>query len=145
MKPARALVPHLFVKDVTDAISFYRKAFGATERFRNVLPDGTVLFVELAVGEARLLISEEIAQLDALTPATLGGRPMLLTLETTDPDDLARRAVCAGATMEEPVQVMFFGERYGRIVDPDGHRSALTTRREELTPDDISARTPPEV
>lgn len=147
MKPARALglVPHLFVKDVPSAISFYHQAFGAIELFRNVLPDGTVLFVELAVGEARLMISEEIAQLDALAPATLGGTPMLLALESADPDDLARRAVFAGATVEAPVQEMFFGERYGRVVDPDGHRWALTTKREELTPDEIGARTPPEV
>jgi uncharacterized glyoxalase superfamily protein PhnB len=119
MKPAHALghFPHLFVKAVSAAISFYHKAFGALELLRNVLPDGTVLFVESAVGEARLLISEEIA----------------------------RRAVFAGATVEAPVQEMFFSERYGRVIDPDGHRWALTTKREDLTPDDIDARTPPEV
>jgi hypothetical protein len=59
--------------------------------------------------------------------------------------DLVRRAVFAGATMEAPVQEMFFGERYGRVVDPDGHRRALTIKREELTPAEIDARTPPEV
>jgi uncharacterized glyoxalase superfamily protein PhnB len=59
MKPARALglVPYLSVKEVTNAVSFYHRAFVARERFRNVLPAGTVRFVELAVGEARLLIS----------------------------------------------------------------------------------------
>jgi PhnB protein len=145
--PSRALglVPHLFVKDITAAISFYRKAFGAVELFRNLLPDGTVLFVELAVGEARVLVSEEIPQLDALSPTTIGGTPMLLVLETEDPDDLARRAVFAGASVESPVQEMFFGERYGRVVDPSGHRWALTTKREQFTPDDIDARTPGEV
>ncbi|SDX72945.1 Uncharacterized conserved protein PhnB, glyoxalase superfamily [Amycolatopsis xylanica] len=147
MNHARALglVPHLFVKDVQAALSFYRKAFGAVELFRNVLPDGTVLFLELAIGDARLLLSEEIPQLDALAPGTIGGTPMLLTLETTDPDDLARRAVFAGASIEAPIQEMFFGERYGRIVDPDGHRWALTTKREQFTPADIDDRTPPEV
>ncbi|WP_158887008.1 VOC family protein [Amycolatopsis anabasis] len=139
------IVPHLFVQDVTTALSFYKNAFGAVELFRNVLPDGTILFLELAVGDARLLISEEIPQLDALAPTTLGGSPMLLVLETADPDDLARRAVFAGATIEAPVEEMFFGERYGRVVDPFGHRWALTTKREQLTPDDIDARTPPEV
>jgi uncharacterized glyoxalase superfamily protein PhnB len=144
LNPARTLglVPPLFVKDVTTSIAFYRKAFGAVELFRNRLPDGTVLFVELAVGEARLLISEEIPQLDALAPATLGGTPMLLTLETTDPDDLFRRAVFAGATMEAPVQEMFFGERYGRR---SGRAPLGSTTREELTPAEIDARTPPEV
>ncbi|MBK1785762.1 VOC family protein [Prauserella cavernicola] len=142
---AQGLVPHLFVGDVDAALSFYRKAFGAVELFRNRLPDGTVLFVELAVGDARLLVSEEIPQLDALCPGTLGGTPMLLALETDDPDDLFRRAVFAGAEVEAPVEEMFFGERYGRVVDPDGHRWALTTKREQFTPGDIDARTPPSV
>jgi len=139
------LVPHLFVRDVDRALSFYAKAFGAVELFRTVLPGGTVLFVEAAIGDARLLLSQEIEQLDALAPATIGGTPMLLTLETTDPDDLARRAVFAGARIEAPVTEMFFGERYGRVVDPDGHRWALTTKREQFTPEDIDARKPHDV
>ncbi|UMP06197.1 VOC family protein [Amycolatopsis sp. EV170708-02-1] len=145
MSRALGLTPHLFVKDVDASLSFYGKAFGAVELFRNVLPNGVVLFVELAVGDARLLVSQEIPQLDALAPSTLGGTPMLLTLETEDPDDLVRRAVFAGARVEAPVEEMFFGERYGRIVDPDGHRWALTTKRERFTPEDIDARTPREV
>jgi len=145
--PSRALglVPHLFVKDVEGALFFYGKAFGAVELFRNVMPDGTVLFVELAVGDTRLLISEEVPQLNALAPGTIGGSPVLLTLETDNPDDLARRAVFAGATVEMPVQEMFFGERYGRVADPHGHQWALTTKREQYTPEDIHARTPPEI
>ena len=145
MSRTLGLVPHLFVRDVDAALSFYTKAFGAIELFRTVLPDGTVLFVDVAIGEARLLVSQEIAALDALAPATIGGTPLLLTLETTDPDDVARRAVFAGATVEAPVEEMFFGERYGRIVDPDGHRWALTTKREQFTPEDIDARKPQDV
>lgn len=139
---AHALTPHLFVGDVTAAIAFYRTVFGAVELFRNVLPDGTVLFVELAVGDARLLVSEEVPRLNALAPTSIGGSPVLLLLETDDVDDLARRAVFAGAEVEIPVREMFFGERYGVVVDPFGHRWALSTRREQLTPDDIIRQTP---
>jgi uncharacterized glyoxalase superfamily protein PhnB len=137
-----ALTPHLFVADIEAAIAFYRKAFGAVELFRNVLPDGTVLFVELIAGDARLLVSEEVAHLNALAPTSIGGSPVLLLLETDDVDDIARRAVFAGATVELPVREMFFGERYGVVVDPSGHRWALSTRREQLTPEEIGTRTP---
>ena len=136
-----ALTPHLFVKDVTAAISFYRKAFGAVELFRNVLPNGVILLVELAVGGGRLFVSEESPNLNALAPPTVGGTPMLLMLEVDDVDDLARRAIFAGAEVEMPVQEMFFGERYGIVVDPFGHRWSLSTRREQLTPDDIIRNT----
>lgn len=71
---------------------------------------------------------------------SLGGSPVLLLLETDDVDDLARRAVFAGASVEIPVREMFFGERYGVVADPFGHRWALSTRREQLTPDEINAR-----
>jgi PhnB protein len=70
---------------------------------------------------------------------------VLLLLEVDDPDDAAARAVAAGAEIEMPVQEMFFGERYGVVRDPFGHRWALSTAREQLTPDDITRRTPPDV
>ena len=139
---AIGLVPHLFVKDVPAALRFYRGAFGAAELFRNVLPSGAVLFVELALGDVRLLISEELPQLDAIAPNTQDTVPMLLVLETGDPDELARRVVRYGGRIEFPVQEMFFGERYGRVTDPFGYRWALSTKREQFTPADIDSRTP---
>ena len=142
MSRPHALSPHLFVRGVDDAVSFYRKAFSAVELFRNVLPDGTVLFIELAVGGGRLLVSEEVERLGALAPPSVGGSPVLLLLEVDDVDGVARRAVFAGASVEMPVREMFFGERYGIVVDPFGHRWALSTRREQLTPDDIIRQTP---
>jgi PhnB protein len=141
----RGLAPHLFVRDADGAVAFYRSAFGAAELLRTRLPDGRVLFVELAVGDGRLLLSEETPSLNALAPPTVGGSPVLLLLEVDDPDDAAARAVAAGAEIEMPVQEMFFGERYGVVRDPFGHRWALSTAREQLTPDDITRRTPPDV
>ncbi|TCO65766.1 VOC family protein [Actinocrispum wychmicini] len=147
MKPSRAvsLTPHVFVRDVPAALEFYKKAFGAAEVFRNVLPDGTVLFVDLAVGGGRLLISEETPQLNAFSPAALGGSPVMLTLEVEDVDDLARRAIFAGATVEMPVDEMFWGERYGIVRDPFGHRWALCSTRDEISLDDIIRNSPNEV
>jgi PhnB protein len=141
----RSLTPHLFVRDTDAAVAFYRSAFGAAELFRNRLPDGRVLFVELAVGPARLLVSEETPTLGALAPPTIGGTPVLLHLEVEDPDTVARRAQDAGAEVEIPVQEMFWGERYGVLRDPFGHRWAVSTAREQLTPDDIAHHTPPNI
>jgi PhnB protein len=139
------LTPHLFVRDPDAAVAFYRAAFGAAELLRNRLPDGRVLFVELAVGPARLLVGEETPSLGALAPPTIGGSPVLLHLEVEDPDAVAQWAIDAGAQVEIPVQEMFWGERYGVLCDPFGHRWAVSTAREQLTPDDIARRTPPDV
>jgi hypothetical protein len=54
-------------------------------------------------------------------------------------------AMDAGAEVEIPVQEMFWGERYGVLRDPYGHRWVVSTAREQLTPDDIARRTPPEI
>jgi len=140
-----AVTPHLFVRNTDGAVSFYVKAFGAVELFRNSLPDGTVLFVELALGQGRVLISEETPSLNALAPPTIGGSPVMLMVEVDDVDGLARRAVEAGAEVDMPVQELFCGERYGVLVDPFGHRWAISTVRERLTPEDIASRTPPDI
>jgi PhnB protein len=120
---------HIFVPDADAAVAFYREAFGATELIRNRLPDGRVLFVELAFGPDKLLLSEEIEELGALAPATLAGSPVMLLLELDDVDSVAERAIAAGA-VEMPVTEMFWGERYGIVRDPFGHRWSLCTRRE---------------
>jgi PhnB protein len=132
------LSAHIFVTDADAAVAFYRDVFGAAELFRMTMPDATVLFVELAFGPAKLLVSEEVPELGALAPPTVGGSPVLLLLETHDVDAVMDVAVRAGAEVEMPVSEMFFGERYGVVRDPFGHRWALATRREELHPDEIA-------
>jgi len=133
---------HIFVPDAEAAVAFYREAFGAAELIRQRLPDGRVLFVELAVGPDKLLLSEEIRELNALSPGTLGGSPVLLLLELDDVDGTFAHAVEMGATVEMPVAEMFWGERYGIVRDPYGHRWALCTRREQLAPDEVAERVP---
>jgi len=140
---AVAVTPHLFVRNTDEAVRFYVRAFGAAELFRNALPDGRVMFVELALGQGRVLVGEETPSMNALAPPTVGGSPVMLMIEVQDPDEVARRAVEAGATIDMPVEEQFWGERYGVVVDPFGHRWAISTVREQLTPDDIASRTPP--
>lgn len=141
----RGLYPHLFVRNADAAAGFYGRAFGAAELFRNTLEDGTVLFIELAIGEGRLLLSEETPSLNALAPPTIGGSPVLLYIEVDDVDALFESALAAGAAGEVPVQEMFWGERYGVLRDPFGHRWAVSTAREQFTPEDIARRSPPSV
>jgi PhnB protein len=133
---------HIFVSDADAAVAYYCEVFGAVELVRHRLPDGRVLFVELAVGPDKLLLSQEIQELNALSPAAVGGSPVLLLLELTDVDTVFASAVERGATVEMPVAEMFWGERYGIVRDPFGHRWSLCTRREALAPDEVASRVP---
>jgi PhnB protein len=118
---------HIFVPNADAAVAFYTEAFGAAELIRHRLPDGRVLFVELAVGPDKLLLSEEIAELNALAPSTLGGSPVMLLLELDDVDGTFDHAIEMGAAVEMPVAETFWGERYGIVRDPFGHHWALCT------------------
>jgi len=135
---------HIFVTDADAAVAFYSEVFGAAELIRHRLPDGRVLFVELAVGPDKLLLSEEITELNAVAPPTLGGSPVMLLLELDNVDSTFTHAVETGATVELPVAEMFWGERYGIVRDPFGHRWALCTRREQLSSDEVADRVPAE-
>ncbi|HKX14853.1 MAG TPA: VOC family protein [Propionibacteriaceae bacterium] len=133
---------HIFVTDAEAAVAFYTEVFGAAELIRHRLPDGRVLFVELAVGPDKLLLSEEITELNAVAPPALGGSPVMLLLELDDVDSVFAHAVEMGAKVEMPVAEMFWGERYGIVRDPFGHNWALCTRREQLAPDEVANRVP---
>jgi hypothetical protein len=93
LRRPQGLTPHIFVRGADAALAFYRQAFSAEELFRQTLPDGRVLFIEVAVGPGRLLISEETPSLNALAPPSIGGSPVLLLLESDEVDQLAERAV----------------------------------------------------
>jgi uncharacterized glyoxalase superfamily protein PhnB len=103
-----------------------------------------VIFVELALGDGRLLLSPETPSLNALAPGTVGGSPVMMHIEVEDVDALAAQAIAAGAVVEIPVQDMFWGERYGVLRDVYGHRWALSTAREEFSPDEVTERTLPD-
>lgn len=108
--------------------------FGAHELLRQTLPDGSLLLSELALGDARLLLSEETPALGALAPPTLGGSPVLLTVGVDDPDGVAERAVVRGAQVEMPVADDFWGERYGVLRHPSGHCWATARVRATASP-----------
>jgi PhnB protein len=57
-----------------------------------------------------------------------GGTATVLHLETAEVDSLWERALAAGAEVRQPLADTFWGERYGQIVDPFGHRWGLAQR-----------------
>lgn len=141
----RSVTPHLFVLDPAAASDFYQRAFGAVELFRNALPGGQIMFLELALGDARLLLSQETPTLGAFAPASFGGSPVQLHIEVPDADATYAQALAAGAEVEIELQDMFWGERYGVVNDPFGHRWSISTADEDFTPDDIASNTPPDI
>jgi PhnB protein len=134
----RGPVPYLVVSDGAAAIAFYEKAFGARERVRMPGPGGAVMHAELEIGGGRLMLSAELQ--GARSPQSFGGTPVSLFLYVKDVDATFTQALSAGATEKAPLTDMFWGDRWGLLVDPFGHEWQLATHVEDVTPDEMQKR-----
>lgn len=127
------VTPSLKMKDAAKAIEFYKEAFGATERGRFDNPGGGVMHAELLIGDSVVMLGEEMPEMGAKGPKTLGGTPVRLHIYTEDVDSLFARAAKAGATVLMPVADQFWGDRYGVLADPFGHEWSIATHTKDLT------------
>jgi uncharacterized glyoxalase superfamily protein PhnB len=139
-KGFHTLTPHLIIKGASEATEFYKQVFLAQELARMLTPEHKILHLELKIGDSMLFICEEIPQMHCLGPSTLGGTPVTIHLYVDDVDAVFARALRAGATVTMPVNNMFWGDRYGKFIDPFGHNWSVATRVEDLTPEEVEAR-----
>jgi len=119
-----AIVPMLYMKDLSAAIDFYKKAFGAKERWR-IDHQGNVHVAEMSIPPVLFRMHEEVTRDRELSPSTLNATSIVIGLLVDNPDELAARAVAAGATELSPVQDYEYGYRQGTIRDPFGHHWCL--------------------
>ena len=136
------VTPTLVVDGAAAAIEFYRRAFGAVELFRMPAPDGQKLWhAEIQIGDSRLMLSDELPEMCGTpSPKTLGGTPVGIHLYAEDADATVRRAVDAGASVIMPLTDMFWGDRFGTIVDPFGHQWSIATHVEDVGEEEITRR-----
>jgi uncharacterized glyoxalase superfamily protein PhnB len=131
----------LAVPDAAKAIEFYKEAFGAVEHYRMPGPNGKVMHAELGLGDSTVMVGPECEKADGpRSPKTLGGIMRLAFLYVENVDAAFEKAVKAGAKVKMPVSDMFWGDRYGQVVDPFGYVWELATHKEDLTPEQIRER-----
>ena len=135
-----AITPYLVVKGAARAIDFYKKVFGAREKFRMDGPGGTVAHAEIEIGDSVVMLADENPQHGALSPSTVGGTPISIMLYVEDVDRTAETLTKAGAKTLRPVQDMFYGDRSGGFEDPFGHRWHVSTHIEDVSPEEIERR-----
>jgi PhnB protein len=134
------ITPQLAVNGVADAIAWYTRAFGANELLRNGAPDHVrIMHAELLLGDSRFFVVDEFAE-SMRAPSTLGSTTVTLHLYVRDVDALFNRAVAAGATVILAVADRFWGDRYGILEDPFGHRWSIASRIEDLSPKHLQER-----
>lgn len=134
-----ALTPHLVCDGAAAAIDFYKAAFGAVEAGRLPTPDGKLMHAMVRIGDSALMLVDAFPQMGALDPKALKGSPVTIHLYVTDVDAAMAQAERAGATITMPAQDMFWGDRYGQLTDPFGHRWSVATHVQDLTPEQMQA------
>lgn len=133
------VTPHLVCAGAADAIDFYKKAFGATEIMRVPGPNGLLMHASVRIGDSMVMLVDEMKEWGALGPIARGGGSVTIHLTVPDVDAWFARAVAAGATPLMPVADMFWGDRYGIVVDPFGHAWSIATHIRDMTAEEVSA------
>jgi uncharacterized glyoxalase superfamily protein PhnB len=137
--PVHPVTPHLVCAGAADAIAFYEKAFGARELMRLPAPDGRLMHACVEINGSTVMLVDEFPEMGATSPARLGGTGVTIHLTVPDADAFAARAAEAGATVIMPVADMFWGDRYGVLQDPFGHRWSVATPQRAMSAADIEA------
>ena len=128
-----SLTPHLVCAGAAEAIEFYKRAFKAVEAARLPGPDGKLMHAMVRIGDSALMLVDENPQWGMLGPKALKGSPVTVHLYVDDVDAVVAQAVSAGAKITMPVSDMFWGDRYGQLEDPFGHRWSVATHTRDLT------------
>lgn len=135
-----AVTPYLVVADAARAIEFYEAVFGASEVMRLAAPDGRIGHAEIEIGGSKIMLADEWPEGACRGPQAYGGSPVAVHLYVPDVDRVVADALAAGATLLEPVEDKFYGDRSGTLVDPFGHVWYVLTHIEDVSAEEMKRR-----
>ncbi len=133
------LIPYLTCADAPAAIEFYQRAFGAVELMRIAAADGKIMHASLQIGDSMMMLSEEVPEWGSMGPNALGGSPVGIHVYVEDVEVAWEQAVEAGCEVVMPLEDAFWGERFGALRDPFGHKWSLSMRIRDMTAEEIQA------
>jgi PhnB protein len=131
------ITPHIVVQDAARAAEWYAQVFDASERGRLAVPDGRLMQVELWFGDSAVMLTDEFPEMGVISPLSVGGTATVLHFKADDASTTWERAVAAGAEVRQPLQEAFWGELYGQITDPFGHRWGIAQHLREVPPEEL--------
>lgn len=129
-----AVSTFLVVSDVKAAMTFYQKAFGFEKRSVMNGPDGKIAHAEIALRGTVIMLGPENPERGVRSLKTMGGSPASLYLYAENADKVTAKAIKLGATAQGPVMDMFWGDRCGTVIDPEGYMWMIATHKSEPTP-----------
>lgn len=140
-----SVTPYLYIKGAASALEFYKKAFGAIEKFRMPMNDGRIGHAEIQIGDSIVMLADEHPEMGVRGPQSIGGTSAGFMIYIEDVDAVARRFVAAGGKVKRPIKDQFYGDRSGTFEDPFGHTWTIATHVEDLSPEEMERRAPKDV
>ena len=131
------ITPHLVCAGASDAIAWYTRVFGATEKARLPGPDGKLMHALIMIGDSPVMLVDEMPEWGVFGPLSLKGSPVTLHQYVEDADALFKRAVDNGATSLMAMADTFWGDRYGVLQDPYGHKWSVGTHVRDVSMDEM--------
>lgn len=130
----------LTVSDIPASVSFYQKAFGFSKRAIMNGPDGKPIHAELTLRGTTLMLGPENTDMGKRTAKNIGASPASLFIYVENVDKVVSKAISLGAEAKGPVMDMFWGDRCGTIVDPDGYAWMVGTHKAEPSAKEMKAK-----
>ncbi len=135
-----SIQPYVMFKSCAEAIAFYVKAFGATERLRMTDDAGWVNHAEIQIGDSCIMMADEAPQMNAYSPEHYHGSPVSIMLYTEDCDATYRQSIAAGAaSLREPADQPY-GDRMSGVQDPFGYKWWIATHIRDVSKDELEKK-----
>ena len=135
-----SVTPYLIVRGGVRALEYYKRAFGAEERFRMDGPGGTIGHAEIQIGDSMVMLADENPAANARAPQVGTPSPVGLMIYVDDVDATFARALAAGGKETQPLKNQFYGDRSGTLTDPFGHSWTVATHIEDVAPEEMERR-----
>ncbi len=129
------ITPYLLYADVEQALAWLSKAFGFRERLRFPGPDGVLTHAEMESGDSVIMMG--CPGLDYRNPKQLGQVTQHTYIYVDDVDRHFEQAKSAGATILEPPEDQFYGDRRYGAEDPEGHHWYFAQHVRDVAPEDM--------
>jgi len=124
-----SVTPQIIVSDGAAAIEHYKRALGATEMNRMMMP-GTnkIMHACIRVGDSNIFLNDEMPQMGQTAPKDgVGGSRFYVYVQ--DVDATHKQAVAAGMKERSAPADMFWGDRTSVLADRFGHSWTLATHK----------------
>jgi PhnB protein len=135
-----SVTPYLIVRGGVRALDYYKRAFGAEERFRMDGPGGTIGHAEIQIGNSMIMLADENPAWNAKAPEVGTPPPVQLMIYVPDVDETFKRALAAGGQETQPIKDQFYGDRSGTLTDPFGHVWTVATHMEDVPAAEMERR-----